>query len=56
MSGWSLSLAGEPPKTLTEAKKRMAEIQRDIHQIIEILTAEQALRAQRVVREAGKKK
>jgi hypothetical protein len=53
---WSLTLPAEPPRNLEEAKKRLSEIQDATQAVIKILTAEQALRAQKVVREAGRKR
>ncbi len=46
----------EEPHTLSEAKKRLAEVQEFGRQIILILTAQEALKAQRVVREASRRK
>ena len=39
---------------LQEARRRLDEVKREAVEVIKIMTAEQAIRAQRVVREAGR--
>jgi hypothetical protein len=43
----------DPSSTLTDARRRMLIVQAEVREVIRILTAEQALRAQKVVRESG---
>lgn len=53
IGNWELTNREQPP-SLDEAKKRMEDIKTAADSVIRILTAEQALKAQRVIREAGR--
>lgn len=50
-----MTLDKREPKTLEEAKQRYAEVREAANQVILIMTAESALLAQKVVREAGRR-
>lgn len=49
------ALTGDSKDDLATAQKHLANIQREVREIIRILTAEQALKAERVVKEAGRR-
>jgi hypothetical protein len=52
---WTFSMAGPPPKDLDEAREQFRRVKELANTVIKIMTAEQALLAQKVVREAGRR-
>lgn len=50
-----MAIAMTRDEELRAAKRRLVEVKAMVAEVIMIMTAEQALKAQRVVREAGRK-
>jgi len=50
-----MNFATKRPVSLKEAKQFAAEVHQATEQVIKVMTAEQALKAQRAVRQAGRK-
>lgn len=55
-ASWARAMDRHEPKTIEEAKQRLKAVRAAADEVIFIMTVEQAIRAQRVVREAGKRR
>ena len=52
---WTLLASKPTPQNIEEARERLAEVQQASATMVLILTVEQAIKARRVVKEAGRR-